>query len=483
MQELKVSTEVKVRIGPFLDVGDGFTPETGITLGSADEAELLKEDGAATVSIAAATWAAITSVDGWYDLTLTTSFTDTLGQLTVVVQDDSVCLPVYQHFQVVSAQYWDAKFGTGNFSADVLAISTDATAANNLEADYDGTGYNKLASTIKTCTDSATPTQVATALTDINLDHLLKVAVTDGDVIDNSVFASLVSKEATAGWDDYENTTDSLQAQTDQLVVVDSVVDDILSRSGDVILTGTADAGGSTTTLVDDERDETTTDAFLGSTLLLTSGSGIHQARTITGFTVGSPATITVNRAFTGTTPTAAAVTYEIHPAPGPTSEGWPVVSGQDGYAAVHATAKTGYALIDNSITKDKIAVGAIEADAFAAGAIDAAAIATNAITATKIAVGAIEADAFAAGAIDAAALNADAANEIATALLDLAAGVETGLTVRESLRLMAAALYGKASGLATTTAVYRDTGDGTDRISATVDADGNRSAVTLDAT
>jgi hypothetical protein len=72
---------------------------------------------------------------------------------------------------------------------------------------------------------------------------------------------------------------------------------------------------------------------------------------------------------------------------------------------------------------------------------------------------------------------------ENAAALLDFANGVETGLTPKQALRLMAAALLGKASGLATTTAVYRDVGDSKDRITATVDADGNRSAVTLDAT
>jgi hypothetical protein len=68
-------------------------------------------------------------------------------------------------------------------------------------------------------------------------------------------------------------------------------------------------------------------------------------------------------------------------------------------------------------------------------------------------------------------------------AILDRAAGVETNRTLRQSLRLILAVLCGKASGLATTTAVYRDTNDSKDRISATVDADGNRSAVTLDAT
>lgn len=53
--------------------------------------------------------------------------------------------------------------------------------------------------------------------------------------------------------------------------------------------------------------------------------------------------------------------------------------------------------------------------------------------------------------------------------------------TFRESIRLHNATLGGKASGLATTTAIYRDLADSKDRVSATVDADGNRSAVTLD--
>jgi hypothetical protein len=67
-----------------------------------------------------------------------------------------------------------------------------------------------------------------------------------------------------------------------------------------------------------------------------------------------------------------------------------------------------------------------------------------------------------------------------ATQLLDQAAGVETGLTVRQQLRLAAAALFGKASGLATATVVMRDTNDTVNRITATVDVSGDRTAVTL---
>jgi hypothetical protein len=60
---------------------------------------------------------------------------------------------------------------------------------------------------------------------------------------------------------------------------------------------------------------------------------------------------------------------------------------------------------------------------------------------------------------------------------------VEGSTTARQFLRGFAAALLAKASGLNTTTAVYRDTADTKARITATVDAEGNRSAVTLDLT
>ena len=104
-------------------------------------------------------------------------------------------------------------------------------------------------------------------------------------------------------------------------------------------------------------------------------------------------------------------------------------------------------------------------------GAITAAKIAADAITAAKIATDAISADGLA----------ADAANEIADALLDRADAVETSWTVRKVLRIIAAACAGKLSGAATATNTIRDITDSKDRITATVDADGNRTAITLD--
>lgn len=73
-------------------------------------------------------------------------------------------------------------------------------------------------------------------------------------------------------------------------------------------------------------------------------------------------------------------------------------------------------------------------------------------------------------------------AAENAAGLLDLAAGVETGLTLRQAMRLLAAASAGKLSGAATTTITIRNAvADSKDRITAVVDSDGNRSAITVD--
>ena len=67
--------------------------------------------------------------------------------------------------------------------------------------------------------------------------------------------------------------------------------------------------------------------------------------------------------------------------------------------------------------------------------------------------------------------------------IFDRSAGVETSWTLRQAMRIILSAVAGKLSGAATTTVAIRDMADTKDRISATVDADGNRTAVTRDAT
>lgn len=79
------------------------------------------------------------------------------------------------------------------------------------------------------------------------------------------------------------------------------------------------------------------------------------------------------------------------------------------------------------------------------------------------------------------------ALNDLAAAdIWDLANGIETGITPRQAMRVNLAALAGILAGAATTNITFRDagpSGDTKNRIDATVDEDGNRTAITLDLT
>lgn len=88
---------------------------------------------------------------------------------------------------------------------------------------------------------------------------------------------------------------------------------------------------------------------------------------------------------------------------------------------------------------------------------------------------------------LTASALATDAVTEIQTGLSTLTASqvwaeaLETGFTAKELVRLISAAVAGKLSGAATTTIIIRDAADSKNRITATVDSNGNRTAVTYD--
>jgi hypothetical protein len=132
-----------------------------------------------------------------------------------------------------------------------------------------------------------------------------------------------------------------------------------------------------------------------------------------------------------------------------------------------HTTAGTfgqGVASVQGNLTGSvaSIASGGIVAASFAAGAIDAAALATDCIGSNE--------------------LSTAAAQKIADAYLDRADAIETGLTPRQCLRLVVASTAGKVSGADTTTVVIRNAvQDSKPRITATVDVNGNRTAITYD--
>ena len=175
MRFLKTNTAVIITVGPFYDKTDGVTIETALTI--TNERITLTadtDDGAAPTNIldniAGATAATandlnyITGNDaGMMQLELAAANVNRLGRMFLSITDAANHVPVFHEFMVLPAMIYDAFIlGTDVLQADmtqilgtavatpataglldvnVKEISSDATAANNAELMFDGTGY------------------------------------------------------------------------------------------------------------------------------------------------------------------------------------------------------------------------------------------------------------------------------------------------------------------------------------------------------
>lgn len=244
------------------------------------------------------------------------------------------------------------------------------------------------------------------------------------------------------------------------------------------IITGTA-AAGTANSITLDASASSSDGTYDPGLVRISSGTGAGQARLILNY-AGSTKVATVDRDWR-TAPDATSV-YEISPTTN-------LLSTNEGIAA--AGNSTTITLNSTASSTDDVYTGQLVVIRSGVGQ-DQSRIITGYVGSTKVATvaspWAINVSSSSVymilpeGRTQVTAFTSEGIVAMADGILDRSAGVETGLTVRQALRLMASALYGKASGLATTTAVFRDFGDTKARITATVDADGNRSALTLDA-
>jgi len=121
-QWIKQSTASTVKLGPFLDDTDGKTAETGLTISQAD-IRLSKNGGAFAQSNNTA--GATHNENGYYDVPLNATDTNTLGTLRVAVSE-SGALPVWQDFMVVPSNVWDSMFGSAVLNVNVSTMSSAA---------------------------------------------------------------------------------------------------------------------------------------------------------------------------------------------------------------------------------------------------------------------------------------------------------------------------------------------------------------------
>lgn len=109
MRELRQSTAITEKIGPFVDDADGYTPEVALVITQA-EVRLTKNGGNYAQKNDAG--AAAHDEDGWYDCDLNAADTGTLGHLRLAVYEAGA-LPVWHDFMVITQDYWDAKYANG----------------------------------------------------------------------------------------------------------------------------------------------------------------------------------------------------------------------------------------------------------------------------------------------------------------------------------------------------------------------------------
>lgn len=101
-------------------------------------------------------------------------------------------------------------------SADIATVDSNVDAILVDTAEIGAAGAGLTAIPYNSSWDADIQSECNDALVALGLDHLVSASVTGTDITDNSIIAKLVSKEATADWDDYVNTTDSLQAIRDR---------------------------------------------------------------------------------------------------------------------------------------------------------------------------------------------------------------------------------------------------------------------------
>lgn len=210
---LKQSTAYTFRFGPFLDDGDGKTAETGLTI---EDSHVRVSKAGANFIDKAETSNSAHDEAGFYVVVLNATDTNTVGELQIACHI-SGALPVFKTFYVVEEAIYDAMFAaSATLITKVDAIDTVVDAVKVVTDAISSNGSGLSAVPWNSSWDAEVQSEVNDALVALGLDHLVSASVAGSDVTDNSIVAKLVSKESTADWDDYVNTTESLQALRDR---------------------------------------------------------------------------------------------------------------------------------------------------------------------------------------------------------------------------------------------------------------------------
>lgn len=506
MRFLRTNTAVRLTVGPFLDKTDGVTPEVAITVTSCkltfmvDDANVptLVLDTAPTASGGANDMVHVTGDDsGFYDLELAAANVNYLGRAMLSLNDAATHCPVFHEFMILPAMIYDSLvLGTDRLDTNVTHMNDVAASAITTIKAVQGLATDGVVPTVTTVTNQLTAAQVATGVWQDTTAGDFTVALSVGKSIMNGVSLGTGLTIARCTLTDTLTTYTGNTPQTGNVYpLVDTEIAAIKAKTDLLPSVAPGSAGG--LVFIGTNTGQT---KFVGATSgdpgLVITGTGAVglELNGDTGFAdldaaeiasissrIGTPSVSVSADIATRSTLTQTQVTggaYALNStsfAFGSTVDFTTAMktSLNNATPAVTVSDKTGFSLVNGSF---------VTATFGTCDFTSTMKTSLNAATPASV-VGAVGSVTGNVGGNVAGSVGTVGGLTL-TGLLDLADSIETGLTVRTALRLIAAVLGGKVSGGGTPTETIRNAvADSKDRVVATVDASGNRSAITLDLT
>ena len=311
MRFLRQNTAIRLTVGPFFDKTDGVTPETALTATN-EHLTLMVDDGNvptlvldanATASSGNNDMVHVTNDDaGFYDLELTAAQTNYVGRAMLAITYATDHCPVFHEFMILPANVYDSfVLGTDLFQTDVTQllgtawltpgtagtpdvnvklISADATAADNAEAFFDGTGYAG--------TNNVIPTVTTSGLSAGAVDAIMDEVITSGHTTAGSL-GKVVADNLNAPVGTVDTVVDGIKAKTDNLPASPAAVGSAMTLADDAI----------TSAKYDESTAFPLKSADTGSTTVARTGADSDtletisdQLDTVTGYVDGIPGDI-----------------------------------------------------------------------------------------------------------------------------------------------------------------------------------------------
>ena len=157
MRYLREDTAALVLIGPIVDYANGVTAKTSLTLSDL-KCDLYKCEGSTVTRVADVSLTAqgqgthdfVHVANGYWTLELTTTDTETAGQLIITLRDidDNVIVPLWAEFTVLPQKVYDSLIaGTDNLEVETTAFATALDLTTTMKASVDAEVDEALATT------------------------------------------------------------------------------------------------------------------------------------------------------------------------------------------------------------------------------------------------------------------------------------------------------------------------------------------------